>query len=81
LFFRRAWVERQERAEAESRQIMLRLRQEEDQLRREHPDGVCKHHCECTVAMQQQKIAAIDEANTRILEDLRKGQSALVSHP
>ena len=53
-------------AEAETKQIMLRLLREEDQLRREQLECASRHQCECSIAMQQQKLAAIDDLSERL---------------
>ena len=58
--------ERQSLAEAETKQIMLRLLREEDQLRREQLECATRHQCECSIAMQQQKLAAIDDLSERL---------------
>jgi hypothetical protein len=57
--------ERQSLAEAETKQIMLRLLREEDHLRREQLECSTRHQCECNIAMQQQKLAAIDDLVSR----------------
>ena len=58
--------ERQSLAEAETKQIMLRLLREEDHLRREQLECASRQECECNIAMQQQKLAAIDDISDRL---------------
>lgn len=61
-------------AEAETKQIMLRLLREEDQLRREQLECASRHQCECSIAMQQQKLAAIDDLSERLSSSSQQQQ-------
>ena len=73
--------ERQGIAEAETKQIMLRLLREEDILRREQLESVSRQQCECAIAMQQQKLAAIEDLNERLLRDVVHRCNVSVSGP
>lgn len=63
--------------EEEAKKIVARLMQEEDHLRREHLDlqSSCDDAIgekERMILMQQKKIAALDAANVRLLEELNR---------
>ena len=71
--------ERQNIAEAETKQIMLRLLREEDHLRREQLESVSRQQCECAIAMQQQKLAAIEDLNERLMRDVHRHSNVSVT--
>jgi hypothetical protein len=62
------------RAEEDARQVVNRLLQEEDYLRRGplEPQNLVMGDKEKMIQMQQQKIAALDETNSRLIEELNR---------
>ena len=62
------------RAEEDARQIVGRLLKEEDYLRRGplDPQNLAMGDKEKMIQMQQQKIAALDETNSRLIEELNR---------
>ena len=62
------------RAEADARQVVDRLLKEEDYLRRGplDPQNLVMGDKEKMIQMQQQKIAALDETNGRLIEELNR---------
>jgi len=62
------------RAEEDARQVVGRLVKEEDYLRRGplEPQNLVMGDKEKMIQMQQQKIAALDETNSRLIEELNR---------
>jgi hypothetical protein len=62
------------RAEGDARQVVDRLIKEEDYLRRGplEPQNLIMGDKEKMIQMQQQKIAALDETNSRLIEELNR---------
>ena len=62
------------RAEEDARQVVGRLVKEEDYLRRGplEPQNLVMGDKERMIQMQQQKIAALDETNSRLIEELNR---------
>ena len=62
------------RAEGDARQVVDRLLKEEDYLRRGplEPQNLIMGDKEKMIQMQQQKIAALDETNSRLIDELNR---------
>merc|ERR1712029_930168 len=65
--------------EQDSNEVVARLMKEEDKLRREHLDLQMASSEDRMILMQQKKIAALDAANRRLLEELNRMTSQKVS--